>query len=200
MATENSNFVQLAIPRFDGHYDHWSMLLENLLRSKEYWRFVDDGISTIVDGVQPTDVQRKAIEEVKLKDLKMKNYLFLAIDRSIMETICNQDTTKDIWESMRQKYQGSTKVKRAQLQALRSEFEVLRMKYGETIYAYFSRTLAIANKMKAHGEHIEQLVIVEKILRSMARKFDYVVAAIEESNNLNTMMIDELQRSLLVHE
>ena len=37
MATENnSSFVQPAIPRFDGHYDHWAMLMENFLRSKEY--------------------------------------------------------------------------------------------------------------------------------------------------------------------
>lgn len=36
MASEN--FVQATIPRFDGHYDHWSMLKENFLRSKEYWQ------------------------------------------------------------------------------------------------------------------------------------------------------------------
>ena len=65
---------------------------------------------------------------------------------------------------------------------------------------YFARTLTIANKMKAHGERMEQLMIVEKILRSMTPKFDYVVCSIEESNNLTTMTIDELQSSLLVHE
>jgi hypothetical protein len=63
---------------------------------------------------------------------------------------------------MKQKYQGSTKVKRAQLQALRREFEVLGMKDGEKVDEYFSRTLSIANKMKAHGERMDQLLIVEK--------------------------------------
>ena len=43
MATESS-FVQAAIPRFDGHYDHWSMLMENFLRSKEYWSVIESGI------------------------------------------------------------------------------------------------------------------------------------------------------------
>jgi hypothetical protein len=33
---ENNNFGHPSIPKFDGHYDHWSMLMENLLRSKEY--------------------------------------------------------------------------------------------------------------------------------------------------------------------
>jgi transposase InsO family protein len=74
------------------------------------------------------------------------------------------------------------------------------MKEGEKVNDYFARTLSIANKMKAHGERMEQLVIVEKILRSMTSKFDYVVCSIEESNNLTTMTIDELQSSLLVHE
>ena len=34
----------------------------------------------------------------------------------------------------------------------------------------------------------------------MIPKFNYVVCSIEESNNLDTMTIDELQSSLLVHE
>ena len=40
----DSNFVQAAIPRFDGHYDHWSMLMENFLQSKEYWPIVESRI------------------------------------------------------------------------------------------------------------------------------------------------------------
>lgn len=124
MATENS-FVQPSIPRFDGFYDRWSMLMENFLRSKEYWSLIEIGIPTVADGAQPTIAERKAIDEAKLKDLKVKNYLFQAIDRTIIETILNKETSKSIWESMKQKYQGTTRVKRAQLQALRREFEIL---------------------------------------------------------------------------
>lgn len=202
MATDakDPNFVQPAIPRFDGHYDHWSMLMENFLRSKEYWNLIAEGIPVVAAGVVPTEAQRKGIEDAMLKDLKVKNYLFQSIDRTIMETILNKATAKAIWDSMRQKYQGSTKVKRAQLQALRREFEILGMKEGEKVDDYFARTLTIANKMKAHGEIMEQNVIVEKILRSMTPRFNYVVCSIEESNDLTTMSIDELQSSLLVHE
>ncbi|WJZ92508.1 hypothetical protein VitviT2T_011498 [Vitis vinifera] len=101
---------------------------------------------------------------------------------------------------MKQKYQGSTRVKRAQLQALRREFEVLQMKEGESVDEYFARTLTIANKMKIHGESMKQVVIIEKILRSMTSRFDYVVCSVEESNDLDTLTIDELQSSLLVHK
>jgi len=82
-----------------------------------------------------------------LKDLKAKNYLFQAIDHAILETILHKETSKQISDSMKKKYQGSAKVKRAQLQALRKEFETLHMKIGESVNDYFSRTLAITNKM-----------------------------------------------------
>jgi hypothetical protein len=74
------------------------------------------------------------------------------------------------------------------------------MKENETVDEYFSRTLAIANKMTAHGERLEQVNIVEKVLRSTTSEFNYVVCSIEESNDVTTLTIDELQSSLLVHE
>lgn len=115
MSSEKSieSFVQPAIPKFDGHYNHWSMLMENFLRSKEYFDLVEMGIE-IPEGIL-TAAQQKKVDEHKLKDLKVKNYLFQAIDRSILETILEKDTSHQIWESMKKKYQGSRKVKRAQL-------------------------------------------------------------------------------------
>lgn len=198
--TSESSFVQPAIPRFDGHYDHWAMLMENFLRSKEYWSLVEDGIPAAADGVVLTDAQKKSLDDQKLKDLKAKNYLFQALDRSVLETILDKGTSKSIWDSLKQKYQGSTRVKRAQLQALRKEFEILHMKAGESVNEYFARTLTIVNKMKANGETIRDVAVVEKILRSMTSKFDYVVCSIEESKDTETLTIDELQSSLFVHE
>ncbi|KAK4484803.1 hypothetical protein RD792_007398 [Penstemon davidsonii] len=198
MASEN--FVQPSIPRFDGHYDHWSMLMENFMRSKEYWQVIVSGITEPTVDTVLTEVQTKELEALKLKDLKAKNYLFQAIDRSILETILCKDTSKEIWDSMKKKYQGSARTKRQQLQALRSEFEMLRMKSGEPVAEYFSRTMAIVNKMRIHGDKMEDVTIVEKILRSMTPKFNFVVCSIEESKDIDALSIDELQGSLLVHE
>jgi len=176
------------------------MLMENFLRSKKYWNLVKTGIIAAAEGVDPSEAQQKQIDKQKLKDLKCKNYLFQALDRSILETILKKDTAKDIWDSLKQKYQGTTRVKRAQLQALRKEFETLHMKAAESINDYFGRTLIIANKMRIHGESMKDMVIIEKILQSMTPKYDYVVCSIEESNDLDILSIDELQSSLLVHE
>ena len=92
MASEN--FVQPAIPHFDGHYDYWSMLMENFLRSKEYWQVVSGGIAEPAMNSPMTDAQKTEIEGQRLKDLKTKNYLFQAIDHSILETILCKDTSQ----------------------------------------------------------------------------------------------------------
>lgn len=90
MATK-STFVQPSIPRFNGHYDHWAMLMKNFFRSKEYWSLVESGRPAAAEGFVLTDAQKKNIEDLKLKDLKAKNYMSQALDRSILETILNKD-------------------------------------------------------------------------------------------------------------
>ena len=54
--------------------------------------------------------------------------------------------------------------------------------------------------MKANGDDKGYVAVVEKILRSMTPKFDSVVCSIEKSKDIDTLTIDELQSSLLVHE
>lgn len=42
--TESNNFTAPNMHKFDGDYDHWSLITENLLRSKEYWSVIESGI------------------------------------------------------------------------------------------------------------------------------------------------------------
>nr|XP_028950747.1 uncharacterized protein LOC103400106 [Malus domestica] len=128
--TSEGSFVQPSIPRFDGHYDHWSMLMENFLRSKEYWSLIETGYEEPAKGAQPiSEARQKELDAVKLRDLKAKNYLFQAIDRSILEMMLEKDTSKKIWDSMKTKYKGNARVKRSTFQALRRDFETLEMKF-----------------------------------------------------------------------
>ena len=136
---------------------------------------VSEGILEPTQDIVVSEAQNTEADAAKLKDLKAKNYLFQAIDHSILETIVSKDTSKQICDSMKKKYQGSTRAKRQQLQALRSEFETLQMKYGESVLDYFSRVMTIINKMRIHSDKIEEVIIVEKILRTMAPKFNFVI-------------------------
>ncbi|KAE8650591.1 hypothetical protein Csa_011412 [Cucumis sativus] len=92
---------------------------------------------------------------MKLKDLKVKIYLFQAIDRTILKTILKKNTAKEIWDAMKKKYEGNARVRRSYLQALCREFEILEMKSGEGVTEYFSRVMIVANKMRTYGEDMQ---------------------------------------------
>ena len=61
------------------------------------------------------------------------------------------------------------------------------MKDSESIEDYFNRVIFIVNQLRVNGEKIEDQRIVEKILQSLAQKFESTVVAIEESKNLSTL-------------
>jgi hypothetical protein len=113
-----------------------------------------------------TDVQQKKNDEMKLKDLKVKNYLFQAIDQTVIDTILKKDTTKDIWDAMKKKFEGNVRVKRSHLQALRREFKTLEMRSSEGVTEYFSRVMTVANKMQIYEEAMQDVKAVEKIILS----------------------------------
>ena len=147
-----ANFMGASIPKFDGDYDHWSMVMKNLLRSKEYWIAVESGYTEPESRDKMSAAEITSLEEMKLKDLKAKNYLFQSLDKSILKTITQKETSKQLWDSMKLKCQGNDRVKRAQLNRLRRDFEVLAMKQGESITDYFGRVMTVANDMRNYGK------------------------------------------------
>ncbi|KAL1149942.1 hypothetical protein V6Z11_A10G224100 [Gossypium hirsutum] len=145
------------------------MLMEDFLRSKEYWSVFEDRIQELEPRTSLTDAQKMEIDVQKLKDCKAKNHFFQAIDRPILQT-------------------------------LRGEFENLYIKPGETISDYFSKTMTIVNRMRTHGEQLGDVAIIEKSLRSLLPKYNFIVCSIEESKDLDVFSIDELENSLMILE
>ncbi|KAA0033858.1 Receptor-like protein 12 [Cucumis melo var. makuwa] len=74
------------------------------------------------------------------------------------------------------------------------------MTEDESVSKYNERVLEIANDSLLLGENIPKSKIVHKVLRSLPRKFDMKVTAIEEAKDITTLKLDELFGSLLTFE
>ncbi|KAL6311949.1 hypothetical protein AAG906_037516 [Vitis piasezkii] len=94
------NFVQLAIPYFDGYYDHWSMLMENFLRSKECWHVVSIGIKEPVAGVM-------WIHGEKMIDIMIIENILRSITPKLNNVVCLIEESKDLNELSIDELQGT---------------------------------------------------------------------------------------------
>ncbi|PNX64002.1 F-box protein, partial [Trifolium pratense] len=104
------------------------------------------------------------------------------------------------WDILAKCHEGNDKLKKVRLQTWKRKFELLQIEDNETITTYFNRITNIANQIRSYGETLADAAIVEKVIRTLAPKFDYITVAIMESKYRSTMTLDELQCSLESHD
>ncbi|XP_068474607.1 uncharacterized protein [Phaseolus vulgaris] len=117
------------------------------------------------------------------------------------EHIEGATTASGVWIILSTNYKSDDKNNRVRLQTLRRrQYELLQMETTKTIDVYINKVLALTNKMKTNGETHSEQAKVKKILRFLTPRFEHVVAAIEEANDISTMTVKLLSSSLRVHE
>ena len=109
-------------------------------------------------------------------------------------------SAKEIWDKIVLSYEGDEQVKWEKLQTLRIQYESLRMHNDESVASYFLRIDEIVNCMKNLGEEIKEVVLVEKVLRSLSPKFDSKVSSIEKKKNLQSLTMSQLHGILTAYE
>lgn len=198
MANSGGN-VPVSLPLLDGkNYERWSIQMKVAFGYQDVLDVVQNGVQEL--GENPTDEQRTAYNGAKKKDCRALFFIHQSLDNANFEKIADVKSSKEAWDTLENSYKGGAKILKVRLQALRRQFELLQMEENETVAEYFIKIQSLVNQMKSNGEKMEDLKIVEKVLRSLQSKFDHIVVAIEESKNLDVMTIEELQSSLEAHE
>ena len=82
----------------------------------------------------PTDAQGKRAYEGNSKAL---NAILSGLTETVFVKVMHCDTTKEVWDKLKNIYEGDDKVKGAKLQTYRGQFENLKMKEEENIATYF---------------------------------------------------------------
>ncbi|KAD4386057.1 hypothetical protein E3N88_26226 [Mikania micrantha] len=182
------------IPIFKGDgYDFWSIRMKTILRSRDLWDLVEAGINT-------AETDQARLKAAQKKDAHAMAIIQQAVHDQLFSRIAAANSAKETWEILKMEYQGDDQIKAIKLQGLRRDFENLLMKEDEAIGDYFSRVMTIVSQRRSYGELVTDQTIVEKILRSLTPRFDYIVPSIEVSNDLSRLAPVKLMGSLQSHE
>ncbi|XP_019451739.1 PREDICTED: uncharacterized protein LOC109353832 [Lupinus angustifolius] len=165
---------------------------------QEVREVVEEGYPELAEGA--TDALRVVHRENKKKDNKAMFFLHQCVDNAHFEKIASVENSREAWQILEKCNEGENQLKKVRLQTLRRQYELMQMEINEKVAEFFNRVIALTNLMKASGELITDQTIIEKILRTLAPKFDHIVVAIEESKNLAILKVEELQGSLEAHE
>jgi hypothetical protein len=161
----------------------------------QVWQSIVDGYTT--PAVPPTNDKAIKLDENNFKDT---NELLNGRNDMVFTKVAHCKSTKDIWDKLRNIYEGDTKVKATNIQTYKGQFEQLKMKEDEDITAYFLRVDETVNEIIGLGEEIEESVIVQKVLRSLPMRFNPKISILEERSDLNSIRMDELHGIFTAYE
>ncbi|XP_050916820.1 uncharacterized protein LOC127131993 [Lathyrus oleraceus] len=143
---------------------------------------------------------KETLRESRKRDKKTFFLIYQSVDEDTFEKISNATTTKEAWDKLQTCNKGVEQVKKICLQTLRGDFECLFMEESKSIFDYFSRVLAVVNQLKRNAEGVDEVKVMEKIIRTLNPSFDFIVTNIEENRDLKTMNIEQLMGSLQAYK
>ncbi|KAL1333643.1 hypothetical protein AAHE18_11G116100 [Arachis hypogaea] len=182
------------------NYDNWAARMKAIFGAQGVWEMIEEGYVEQENVEKLTEAQNDELENKKKKDQCALTIIHQGLDDDMFEKIADITNTKKAWDTLQNSVIGVEKVKKVRLQTLRAEFQSLMMKETESISDYFTKILMVVHQIKRLGEKLKNICVIEKILCSLNSKFYPVVVAIEESKDLDTMSIDQLNGSLRAHE
>jgi gag-polypeptide of LTR copia-type len=122
----------------------------------------------------------------KAKELKSRNdYAVNVILNSVSEKIPilfgTTEIASEMWETLLNRFEDNTQMKRTKLIGLESEFKKFCIQEGESIENMYSRLMHILNEFDKVGESLSNSKIVDKIFRAMMRRprWESVISTLE---------------------
>ena len=131
---------------------------------------------------------------------RVLNVLFSAVTNEEFKKISSIETTKEAWTILQTTYEGTKVVKDSKLQRLTTSFEEIKMEENEQFDEFYAKLKDIVNSAFNLGETILEPKIVRKVLRSLPERFDAKITAIEESKDIDQILLTELVGNLQTYK
>jgi hypothetical protein len=167
------------------------------LKSIDVWQIVETGwIKTEATTAEISIAQNSA----QLSNDKALHALCQALSPFEFVRISNCESSKETWKILEITYVGTKLVKSAKLQMLTSRFEEIKMLENGTFDEFYTKINDLRNSMVSLGKRVSNVKLIKKILRYLLERFRIKVTSIEESKDLDSMKIEELEGSLQTYE
>lgn len=178
--------VGLTYPMLDrSNYTLWALKMKVYMRAQKVWCAIENKEGTAVDE------QR---DQIALATI------YQGLPEDILLSIANKETAKEAWNAIQTLCQGAVRVKKARIQTLKSDFELLYMKDTEQLDEFCSKLNGIVTNIRSLGEEVKEGYVVKKLLRAMPKRFLQIISTIEQFSDLETMTVDEVVSSFKAHE
>ncbi|XP_058759994.1 uncharacterized protein LOC131633297 [Vicia villosa] len=135
-----------------------------IFRFQDVIEVVNENVPAL--AANATDVQQTTHKELKKKNGKAMFLIHQSGSNEIFEKIMHYGSAKETWDAMEKLYFGDDKLK---------------------------KVINLTNHKTRNGETFTDVMKVEKVLKTLTPRFDHIVVALEESKDLDSMKIEEMQ-------
>ena len=187
-------------PLFNGlDYTYWKTRMRVFLISLnlDLWNIDENGFQL---PSKPTNEWSDLEKKYFSLNAKAMNALFCALDKNEFNQVSLCETAFDIWRTLEITHEGTSRVKDSKVNILLHDFEIFRMQLSETIGDMYTRFTDVVNNLIVLGKSFSNFDLVSKILRSLPKRWDPKITAIQETKDSNIFSLEELIGSLITYE
>ena len=152
----------------------------------DVWLSVENGYNPSKNT--PTDPDEKKTCNC---NYKTTHNIFNVLSPNVQSKVICFNSVKEVWDKLKNMYEGDEKFKQVNLQLHREKFENMKMKESENFVSYLLRVDEIINSITRLWEEVNESMIVQKVLRSLPLRYDAKVSTKEESRDLTKLKMDE---------
>jgi hypothetical protein len=159
------------------NYVEWALVMQINLEANLMWEAVEGNPSSVASN--------KAALAALLRSVPQ-----------MVGALAVKRTAKAAWDAVKVMRVGADRVKEATAQRLRKEFEDITLLDGETLDKFGLHIMNIVNNLWSLGDTVEEVKIVQNILRVVPNQYSQMACSIETLLDLNTVSVEELIRCL----
>ncbi|XP_076913351.1 uncharacterized protein LOC143571940 [Bidens hawaiensis] len=158
-----SGGISLQVPKLnETNYITRAIVAEAILDDQDLWEVVQPKEGAVIDAK---------------KNKTARSFLFQVVDGYILLQISQYKNARDIWTALKARF--------------RYKYEKLKMAENETVDEFAGKITSMVSKATSLGQVFEQDVLVKKLLDAVPDNYFQLVASIEQSVDLDSLMFED---------